>query len=321
MNNETTLKSKVPQKSSGTSLLNYISGRFRYHSSSDWESRIRDGKVLINGGEASPESLVFGGDWVAYQVVLHEPPVDDNISILHEEARFLVAFKPGQLPSHADGNFIKHTFIYILGQRMWEKGYKGELRLAHRLDRETSGLLLVAKDLETEKKIKAQFERGQVKKEYLAVARGVIKDDSFEVGDAIGPDLSSAIKIRRAVVPSGTPDSKESFTRFEVLRRMKDSTYVRCLPATGRTNQIRVHLASLGHSIVGDKLYGRTDEQFLEYLRHVKAGGDPGFAGHCETLRHLLHASRLEFHHPHTGKPVVFKAELPLDMEKYLQTE
>ena len=94
---------------------------------------------------------------------------------------------------------------------------------------------------------------------------------------------------------------------------------MKCAPKTGRTNQISVHLDSIGHPIIGDKLYGRTDEEFLEFIRHVKAGGDPSFPGHLEVPRHLLHASRLSFTHPESGKLLTFEAEMPVDMRNFIQ--
>src|SRR5581483_8029075 len=106
MSEETTLQSKVPPDQAGRSLLEYLSGRFRYQTKESWEGLVRAGKVLVNDKKVSPETPLRKWDRVAYRVLLKEPPVDKNIQILHEEDLFLVALKPGQLPSHADGNFI-----------------------------------------------------------------------------------------------------------------------------------------------------------------------------------------------------------------------
>jgi 23S rRNA pseudouridine1911/1915/1917 synthase len=121
------------------------------------------------------------------------------------------------------------------------------------------------------------------------------------------------------VVPEGTPFSKASLTLFEKLEELKDAALLKCVPKTGRTNQIRVHLDSVGHPIVGDKLYGRTDEEFLEFIRHVKAGGDPAFSGRLEVPRHLLHASRLSFTHPESGQRLTFEALMPMDMWEFIE--
>src|SRR5258708_13707698 len=114
MSTETVLQSKVPQHQAGKTLSDYLSIRFRYQTRESWEKLIIDGKVTVNRKPALPLLLLQKGDLVSYSVVLKEPPVDKSIQILHEEETFLVAVKPGQLPSHADGNFIKNTFIYLI---------------------------------------------------------------------------------------------------------------------------------------------------------------------------------------------------------------
>lgn len=320
MPDETLLKSKVPPDHSGLPLLDYLTGRFRYQDRAAWETLIVQGKVTVNEGKASPDRTLQKGDWVEYRVVLKEPPVDRDIRILHEERTFLVAIKPGQLPSHADGNFIKNTFIHILTENLRATGWKGDVRLVHRLDRETSGLMVVAKDKKAHKALTEQFEAGTVGKEYLAVARGRIAEQTFEVAGSIGRDPESQVSVRQKVVPEGTPFSKPSLTRFEKLQDLKDATLLRCIPKTGRTNQIRVHLDSTGHPIVGDKLYGRTDAEFLEFVHHVKAGGSPVWEGHAETPRHLLHASKIMFKHPETGETLTFEADMPNDFKNYLES-
>ena len=319
MTEETILSSKVPANQVGKFLLDYLCARFKYQTKDAWLELILGGKVTINGKPARPYQPLKKKDVLAYSVVLNEPPVDKTIDILHEEEGFLVATKSGQLPSHADGNFIKNTFIYLITQRLRDRGWKGDVRLVHRLDRETSGLMVVAKDKQAHLKLVRQFEDGTVDKEYLAVAKGKISEERFEVGGAIARDEESLISVRQKVVLAGTPFSKPALTRFEKVKDLKDSTLLRCLPKTGRTNQIRVHLDSLGHPIVGDKLYGKTDEEFLAFIRHVKAGGDPSFTGQAETSRQLLHASKLAFDHPSTGERVTFEAPMPLDMRKYIE--
>ncbi|HTA77376.1 MAG TPA: RluA family pseudouridine synthase, partial [bacterium] len=321
MQDETTLQSKVPPAQEGKSLLDYISERFRYQGRETWKKLIIDGKVTLNEKSASPDQPLKSKDIIAYSVVLNEPPVDRNIRIIHNEESFLVAYKPGNLPSHADGNFIKNTFIYILSGLLKEQGFNGSLNLVHRLDRETSGLMVVSKNKTAHQKLIQQFETGLVAKEYLAITRGLIPEDQFEVSGAIGRDTDSQVSVRQKVVSDDIPFAKKSSTRFEVVSRLSNSTLVRCLPKTGRTNQIRIHLASIGHSLVGDKLYGRSDDEFLAFVHHVKSGGDAAWTGHIETPRQMLHASQLSFLHPETAQKVTFTVELPEDFKNYLERD
>ncbi|MES2202652.1 MAG: pseudouridine synthase, partial [candidate division FCPU426 bacterium] len=132
-------------------------------------------------------------------------------------------------------------------------------------------------------------------------------------------DPESQISIRWKLFPEGTPDTKPSRTRFKVLERLKGYTLLECFPLTGRTNQIRVHLENAGLPLAGDKLYGRSDEQFLEFLRFVKAGGDSRFDGRYECERHMLHAASLEFEHPITQEPVKVEAPTPPDMLAFIE--
>jgi len=321
MPEETTLQSKVSSAQEGQSLLDFLSNRFRYQNRENWKDLIHQGKVTLNGSPAAPDHPLRSKDLVAYTVILNEPPVDKNIEILHNEKSFLVAVKPGNLPSHADGNFIKHTFIYILTELLKEQGFKGALNLVHRLDRETSGLMVVSKDRIAHQKLTHQFESGTFSKEYLAIARGVITENQFEIDGSIGQDTQSQVSVRQKVVPNETTYSKKSLTQFEKIRQLPTSTFIRCVPKTGRTNQIRVHLDSIGHSLIGDKLYGRSDDEFLAFIRHVKSGGDPSWSGHIETARQMLHASKLSFDHPETGKKITFEAPLPEDFKKYLESQ
>ncbi len=314
----TILASKVPARCAGQALADYLAGRFRYKPRAEWEALIRDGKIAVNGGPAEPGRVLRQGDRVAYEVILHEPPVDADIGVLYDEAAFVVAVKTGQLPSHGDGNFVTHTFIHILTERLRAGGWTGLVRLAHRLDRETSGLMVVAKDKAAHGRLMRQFAGGTVEKEYLAVVRGRVDWEQFEVGGFIGRDRASTVSIRQRVYDEGDARGRESLTRFERLRPLDGATVLRCVPKTGRTNQIRAHLASIGHPVIGDKLYGRTDEEFLDFVRHVKAGGDPAYPGRAETPRHLLHASRLAFDHPVTGARVSFESPTPADMQSYI---
>ncbi len=315
---ETELKSSVPPRGAGLSLQDYLCQRFRYQERSAWEALIRQGRVTVNGQRAAPQRHLRARDLVAYRVVLKEPPVDTAIAILHQEEGFLVASKPGGLPSHADGTFIRHTFIALLNQRL---DPRHPAKLVHRLDRETSGLMVAALQKESHRNLTRQFESHTVAKAYLALVEGRVEQEAFEVQGLLGRDPQSAVSIRHALLAPGSPGSggaKASRTLFEVRERFVGRTLLCFRPLTGRTNQIRVHLASLGHPIVGDMLYGRSDGEFLAFVRHVKACGDPSLCPGLACPRQLLHAWRLEFDHPTQGRRLAFEAPLPPDFAAFL---
>ena len=318
MTEETTFSYRISARFADRSLIDFLAGRFRYRPAAEWVRMIGLGKVTVNGETIKADHLLKEGDTVSYSEVLHEPPVDVNIQVLHEEETFLVANKPGNLPSHSYGRYIRSTFIFLLRQRMTDRGFQGTVHLAHRLDRETSGIIVAAKTAGAHRSLLRQFEAGTVKKEYIAVARGIINHDSFEVKGFLVSDRDSCISIRKKVVFDDAAGSKFSDTAFEVMARLASYTVVRCRPITGRTNQIRVHLKHAGHPLVGDKLYGRTDDEFLAFARNVRAGKyDP--LPWLETPRHLLHASRLVINHPISGEPIAFDAPLPEDMRLFIR--
>ncbi len=318
MAEKTTLSSRISSKFAGKSLMDFLNLRFKYQTCDEWKRMIELGKVTVNGKAITPDHLLKKNDIVAYSDIRSEPPVDINIQIIHEEETFFVVNKPGNLPSHSDGNYIRNTLIFLLRERMAGKGFHGPIHLAHRLDRETSGIIVAAKTEISHRSLVQQFEAGTAGKEYIAVARGVINKDSFEVKGFLVPDRDSCISIKNKVVFDDGAGAKYSATTFEVMERFASSTMVRCRPVTGRTNQIRVHLAHAGHPLVGDKLYGRTDDEFLAFVKNVKAGCYDLLPWQ-ETPRHLLHASRLIINHPISGELLVFDAPVPEDMRSFIR--
>ncbi|MDA8432823.1 MAG: RluA family pseudouridine synthase [Nitrospiraceae bacterium] len=318
MTEETMFSYRISTQFADRSLIDFLAGRFKYRPPAEWLQMIGFGRVTVNGAMTAADHLLKKDDIVSYRDVLREPPVDRNIQILHEEETFLVANKPGNLPSHSVGRYIRNTFIFLLRQRMADRGFQGTIHLAHRLDRETSGIIVAAKTSVAHRSLLRQFETGTVKKEYVAVARGIIHEDSFGVRGFLAPDRDSCISIRKKVVYEDSAGAKSSETAFDVIKRKASSTVVRCRPITGRTNQIRVHLEHAGHPVVGDKLYGRSDDEFLAFARNVRAG-DYGPLPWLETPRHLLHASRLIIHHPISGEVLVFDAPLPGDMRSFIR--
>jgi 23S rRNA pseudouridine1911/1915/1917 synthase len=246
-----------------------------------------------------------GGEVVIAYTPPPETPLEVTLAVLARGAGWIAVDKPPTLPVHPVNTIRENSLIRILRRQEGSAG----LRLVHRLDRETSGVLLVASDPATSSRLATAFLRGAVHKEYLALVRGVLAADEGTIDRAVGPDPASPIRVKQAV-DTGRPAS----TRFRVEARYADRTLVRLFPSTGRRHQLRVHLEALGHPILGDLLYGRPA---ADYLRLVAGEGDVRRET-GEPQRQLLHCARLVFPaappalgtDPH---PCVVESPLPAD--------
>jgi RluA family pseudouridine synthase len=216
-----------------------------------------------------------------------EPPVNADIEILFEDDGLLVVNKPAPLPMHPCGRFNRNSLQYILEQLI----HPLRPRPVHRLDSNTSGVVVFAKMRKIATGLQPQFENGAVTKRYVAKVHGHPAQAEFESTAAISKEPTAT--GGRAIDPDGLP----SHTKFKILERRDDGTsLVECFPVTGRTNQIRVHLWDLNHPVVGDPMYlpGKTigDKQTLE-------PGDPPLC---------LHAASIEFEHPTTCERMTFES-------------
>jgi RluA family pseudouridine synthase len=286
----------------------FLARRFTYLSRSAWQSEIREGKILLNGREpGSPHRQVRAGDVVRFSGrELEEPPVDERVEIIHED-RWLVALsKSGNMPVHPSGRYFNNTLVRIMERRLGCR-----LLPAHRLDRETSGIILLAKDPDTASRIQRNFSR--VSKSYVAVVHGRVCERRFVVDVPIGYDPSSEIKKRR-LAWSGAPE--QAFTAFKTLFSFGDYSLVRAYPRTGRLHQIRVHLSYAGYPIVGDKMYGK-DPMF--YLRFISEGLTGDLMRELEMPRSALHSRSLKFFHPHEKRTMYIKAPLPDDIREFIK--
>ena len=313
MNPPTALRCRVPAAAEGCLLAAWLAARFRYHDRDTWCAEIAARRVLRNGAGAEAGDRLAAGDQIAY---LPPPaPARDGppVAIVHDDPDFVVVDKPAGLVAHASGAFLQNTFVPELERRLGTR-----LLLVHRLDRETSGLLLLAKNAAANAALQAQFEAGTVHKHYLAVVHGVVRDDRYTIDAPIGPSEHSAIGVRRAVGEIGAARMRTAQTDVEVRERFALHTLLRLVPRTGRTHQLRVHLEHAGHPLVGDKLYGRSDAEYLDYVRHVKAGGDPAWDKRLGAGRQLLHATALHFAHPRHAGDLELAAAMPADMARFL---
>ena len=311
--NPLALRCRVAPKDAGSTLVNYLAARFRYLSAAAWREAIAAGSVQVNDRAATPDQRLAAEARITYWRQHAEPWVDTNYTIVHEDTHLVVVDKPAHLPVHADGPFVRNTLVHLLRTDLAAP----ELDLVHRLDRETSGLCLLARNPASQRALRAQFAAGKVHKCYRAVVRGIVRAD-FTASEPIGRAVDSSISLRRATGDRAAAPQPAS-TRFEVEAHGPAATLLRCLPTTGRTHQIRVHLEAHGAPILGDKLYGRPDADYLAFVARVKASGDARGGAADEPDRQLLHAAELGITHPHSGAAMVFTAPLPDVFEQWLQ--
>ncbi|MBL8731802.1 MAG: RluA family pseudouridine synthase [Planctomycetes bacterium] len=308
------LQSRIPASAEGHLLLDFLCSRFPYHARPRWVAEIEAGRLFVDERAATATTRLRGGAQLAYHKHHVEPFVDRDVRVLHEAAALLAVHKPAHLPMHADGPFVRNTLVHILRQQFGQ-----DLHPVHRLDRETSGLVILARTLPARQHLQAQFAAGSVRKVYHAVVRGRVAAD-FVVDLPIGHATQSRITLRRLAGP-GAREARPATTRFQVLQHGRQHTLLACLPATGRTHQIRAHLEAAGHPLLGDKLYGRPDDDYLAFIARVKTGGDARAVPPGEPDRQLLHAAELTFVHPDDGNLRTFTAPTPDEFVAWLDRD
>lgn len=258
-----------------------------------------EGRIRVDGRPRKPAFRLRTGQAVEIAVPppapsgLHPEPIP--LEILLEDADLLIVNKPAGLTVHPAPGHPSGTLVNALLSAVPDlAGIGGELRpgIVHRLDKDTSGLLVVAKSDAAHRALAAQFKAHTAQRTYLAVVRGRVRRDAGTITAALG--RHPVRRTRIAVVPRG----RRAVTHYTVLERFRDATLLSCRLETGRTHQIRVHLAHAGHPLIGDPVYGR--------------------ARAPEIARQALHAARLEFAHPRTGRRVTCAAPVPDDFARLL---
>ena len=259
------------------------------------EERLVDGA----GGAVAKSLKVEAGQSFSYLPAEVEPtelqPLDVDIEIVYEDEDIAVVNKPRGMVVHPAAGHAQDTLVNVLMARLSSlSGINGELRpgIVHRIDKDTSGLLVVAKNDFAHQSLAAQIKEHSARRTYETVVRGRLRDDEGTVDAPIGRSRRDRKKM--AVVSDG----RDAVTHWQVITRYAGWTHVRCVLETGRTHQIRVHMAHIGHPVAGDPLYGGRDE--------LSVGGQ------------CLHARELELTHPRTGERMVFTTELPDYFKKVL---
>jgi 23S rRNA pseudouridine1911/1915/1917 synthase len=292
-----------------------------------WKSRtelvrlIDDGQVTVNGATRKCSCRIRVGDVV--EVKLGSAGSDEvrhheiELDVLYEDEWLVVLNKQPGIVVHPAGKHLYNTLINALHLRyrnLADPDKDVVPRLVHRLDRDTSGVLLVSKDNRIRRSLSFQFENHLVTKEYLAIVQGELGPDYQVVDQPIGPAREPGTWIKRKV--SDEPEALPAKTDVRVVRRYPGATLVLLRPFTGRTHQLRVHLTSLGHPMLCDWLYNPGEPLCREDL-----GLPPHPAGprHPLLARQALHAYRLRLRHPVSGEPVVFRAPLSRDLRETLK--
>ncbi|MGH7507709.1 MAG: RluA family pseudouridine synthase [Longimicrobiales bacterium] len=288
----------------------YLAALFPDLSRSRVVQLIAGGHVLVNGQPARKSQRPAPGDRIVIEVPPPEPsellPEAIPLVIVHEDADLLVVDKPAGMVVHPSAGHATGTLVHALLHHVADLSGIGGVRrpgIVHRLDRDTSGLLIIAKHDRAHRRLAAALKQRQVRRIYLAASWGHLRDDVVEVDAPIG--RSPTHRQRMAVVERGRP----ARTRFRRLERWRAAELLRAELETGRTHQIRVHLQSIGHPVVGDRTYARGAERGV-------SGPDQPWAAELgrRVPRQFLHAAELSFPHPRTGQPLTFRSSLPPDL-------
>ena len=249
----------------------YLADYMQDFSRSKIQSEIKKGSVLVNSKTVKPSYSIKEGDEIVFEIpetTIKIEPENIPLDIVWEDENMLVVNKPSGMLTHpttieTTGTLV-NALLYKYGENLSD--VNGEFRrgILHRLDRNTSGMLMIAKNNKTHEYLVEKMKQGEMTKKYLAVVKGVIEEDEFTINKPIGRNPNQPHKM--AIVEGG----KESISKVKVLERFKDATLIEVHLITGRTHQIRVHLSSIGHPVYNDTLYGfgkmkiKTEEQVLE---------------------------------------------------------
>jgi 23S rRNA pseudouridine1911/1915/1917 synthase len=293
------MKEHVTPDEAGRRLDAWLAARRPELSRARWQDLIKDGHVLVNDAPRKANYAVRGGDAVAFEVPAARPTAlaaeDIPLDVLYEDGDLLVINKPPGLVVHPAPGHDAGTLVNALLHRCKDlAGIGGERRpgIVHRLDRDTSGALVVAKNEAAMAHLAAQFKNRSVAKEYVALVQGAVARKSGRIATLIGRSPRDRKKMSARVTRG-----RDAVSNYEVVEQFESAALVRVRIETGRTHQIRVHMAHLGHPVLGDEAYGRA-------RTHDSIPSLP---------RQMLHAERIAFRHPRTGVDLRIEAPWPED--------
>lgn len=313
----------------------FLTAHLTWRSRTSIQTLIKDGYVLVDPStpenprgsgsaavEHKPSRKLRHGSRVVVVIPedLRAPMVaqpSSELVVHYEDEGVLVIEKPANMTVHPSGRHLVDTLIQRVHARYgagFELEKAGAPRLCHRLDRETSGLVIVGRTPFAHADVQQQFERREVEKEYLVIVRGVPDRDAGIVDYPIGQARASSVDLKMAIAIDG----QTCRTGWRVIERRRGCSLVACELFTGRQHQIRVHMAAIGHPVVGDKLYGDDDSMFERGLEGALTAEDLRQLG---MTRQALHNHRVAFRSPVTGQLVEVISPLPDDMRAYLAAQ
>ena len=308
----------VAPEDAGKRLDQFLTTRIESVSRARVQEMIAESKVLVNDAPGKPSLKLRGGERISVLGEAQRPPLkavaeDIPLDIVYEDNDLAVINKPAGMMVHAgagttDDARNRGTLVNALLHHLGSlSGMGGELRpgIVHRLDKETSGLIVVAKNDDAHRKLSAQFAAREVKKKYVALVHGWVKKDSGTLAQSISRD-----PVRRMKMTTRLEGGRTAVTHYRVARRLDTKfgkfTLLDVKIDTGRTHQIRVHVAAMGHPVVGDTTYGAPKQ----------ARGKSAVIG---LPRNFLHSAELEFRHPRTGENITLKSQLPEQLSDFLK--
>jgi len=301
-------QARIPETAAGRRLDAVLAELFPEFSRSRLAEWIKSGDALVDGVLARPRDLVRGGEVVVLSAVLeietHAEPEEIPLTILHEDADVLVIDKPAGLVVHPGAGNPSGTLVNALLYFDPALAAVPRAGVVHRLDKETSGVMVVARTLQAQTALVAQLAAHAVKRQYLAVVVGALVSGGtadFPIGRHPRDRLKMAVR----------EDGRRAITHYRLHQRFRAHTALECRLETGRTHQIRVHMAYRKHPIVGDPLYGGA-------LKLPRGATDELIAALRGFKRQALHAQRLEFSHPSSGETITCTAPLPSDLVELL---
>jgi len=303
------VSSKVPAAYDKALLVDYLAARFTYQSAEAWRRLVQEGKVSCNGQNCDGTTAVASGDVVTCMLpAFAAPKANYDYTIVYEDEWLLGIDKPAGLRVHSQGRFMTANLIYHIRHRH-QPNYP-EVNLVNRLDADTSGLVLLARTPDVLRRMMHQFAQGSVEKHYLTVVNGCPSPACGTIDLPIGPLPDTRVPRFGIDLVAGKP----AVTHYALIRVLDDRfSLLHLRPETGRTHQLRVHLASIGHPIAGDALYTMNDDDYLAWRRNPPSR--PGL------LRQALHCRQLGFLHPVHNTWLTMAAPLAADIERFIGAE